>query len=122
MYKTSSAQLGLAQRSSAFIMYLVWLRLAQKFSFYLVLRLFRLGFDISILIRRWSLVFDTPMIQILALYLYFNGANNILVIQVLIWGFGGHWMQLTQVWHLYPDLDMDPMVFDTPMFQILALS
>ena len=36
-----------------------------------------LGFDILIRIYIWSLVFDTPMVQILALYLDFEGAKNI---------------------------------------------
>ena len=37
----------------------------------------QLGFGILILIWIWSLVFDIPMIQILALYLDFEGAKNI---------------------------------------------
>ena len=41
----------------------------------------------------------------LALYLYFEGAKNIHVFKVLIWGFGGCWRFLTGVWHL--DLDLD---------------
>ena len=45
------------------------------------------------------------MIQIFALYLDFEGAKNIHVLQVLIWGFGGHWRFLTGVWH--PDIDLD---------------
>ena len=39
-----------------------------------------LGFGIFILIWIWSLVFDTPMFQILAQYLDFEGAENIQVI------------------------------------------
>ena len=39
-----------------------------------------LGFGILILIWIWSLVFDIPMIQILALYLDFEGAKNIHVL------------------------------------------
>ena len=39
-----------------------------------------LGFGILILILIWSLVFDTTMIQILALYLDFEGAKNIHVL------------------------------------------
>ena len=39
-----------------------------------------LGFGILILISIWSLVFDTPMIQILALCLDFEGAKNIHVL------------------------------------------
>merc|ERR1712112_451435 len=66
----------------------------------------RLGFGILILIWIWSLVFDTPMIRILALYLDFEGAKNIHVLYVLIWGFRGHWRFLTGVWHLDLELDM----------------
>ena len=65
-----------------------------------------LGIGILILIRIWSLVFDTTMIQILALYLNFEGAKNIHVLQVLIWGFSGCWRFLTWVWHLDLDLNM----------------
>ena len=36
-----------------------------------------------------SLVFDKPMFQILALHLDFEGAKNINVLVVLIWGFDG---------------------------------
>ena len=35
-----------------------------------------MGFDILILILIWSLVFDKTMIQILDLYLDFEGAKN----------------------------------------------
>ena len=52
------------------------------------------------------MVFDTPMCQILALHLDFIGAKNILVLYVLIWGFGGCWWFLTRVWHVDHDLDM----------------
>merc|ERR1712081_5924 len=65
-----------------------------------------LGFGILILIWIWSLVFDTPMIRIWALYLGFEGAKNIHVLKVLIWGFRGNWRFLTRVLHLYLDLDM----------------
>ena len=64
------------------------------------------GFDIMILIWIWSLVFDTPMIQILTLYLNFKGAKNIHVLQVIIWCFGGCWSFLTLILHLDNDLDM----------------
>ena len=47
------------------------------------------GFSIFIMIWIWSLVFYTTMIQILALYLDFEGAKNIHVLNVLFWGFGG---------------------------------
>ena len=46
------------------------------------------------------------MIQILALYFGFEGAKNIYVSQVLIWGSGGCWRFLTGVLHLDIDLDM----------------
>ena len=39
-----------------------------------------LGFGILILIWIWSLVFDLAMIQILALYLEFDGAKKIHVL------------------------------------------
>ena len=65
-----------------------------------------LGFSILILFWIGSLVFDTPMIRILALYPDFEGAKNIHVFEVLIWGFGGHWRFLTGVWQLNIDLDM----------------
>ena len=45
------------------------------------------------------------MFRILALYLNFEGAKNIHVIKVLIWGSEEHWRVLTGVWHL--DLDWD---------------
>ena len=53
-----------------------------------------------------SLVFATPMIRILALYVNFEGAQNIHVLEVLIWGFGGRWRFLAGVLHLDRDLDM----------------
>merc|ERR1711954_347954 len=65
-----------------------------------------LGFGILILIWIWSPVFYIPMNHILALYLDFEGAKNIYVLKVLIWGFGGHWRFLTGIWHLDIDLDM----------------
>ena len=57
------------------------------------------------LIWIWSLVFATPIIRILALYLDSEGAKNIHVLLVLIWGFGGHWGFLTGTFHL--DIDFD---------------
>ena len=65
-----------------------------------------LGFDILILIWIWSLLFDTPMIQIWALYLDFEGAKKINVLQVLILGFGGCCRFVTGVWNLDLYLDM----------------
>ena len=60
------------------------------------------------------------MFLIVALYRDFEGAKNIHVLKVLIWGFGGHWRVLTGIPHLDLDLDMD-IGFGTPMFQNLAL-
>ena len=65
---------------------------------------FLMGFGILILIWIWSLVIDTHMFWILALYLDFEDVKNIHVLQVLIWGFGGFWRFLTAVCYL--DLDM----------------
>ena len=64
-----------------------------------------LGFDILILIWIMSLVFDTPMFQILALYINIEGAKNIHVIWVLTCGLWGHGGFLTRVWQ--DDLDQD---------------
>ena len=59
------------------------------------------------------------MIKMLALFLDLEGAKNINVLQVLIWGCGGGWRFLTGVWPL--DLDMNMvLVLDTPMIQILT--
>ena len=41
----------------------------------------------------------------MALYLDFEGAKNILVLQVLIWGFGRYWSLLPGI--LLFDLDLD---------------
>ena len=46
------------------------------------------------------------MIKILALYLDFEGAKNIHVLWVHIWGFGGCVRFLTRVWNLNLDIDM----------------
>ena len=71
----------------------------------------------------WSIVFDSPMIQIfalyldldmvtgflythipnLALYLDFEGAKNIHVLEVLCLGYGGCWRFLTGVYYLDHD-------------------
>ena len=59
-----------------------------------------LRFCILILILIRSLFFDTPMFQISALYLVFQGAENI---YVQIWGFGGCWRIMTWIWHLDVD-------------------
>ena len=89
----------------------------------ILIRIWSLVFDISIwgfegclqflagvwhlnLVWIWSLVFDISMIQILALYLNFEGAKNTHIPKVFIWVFGGCWRFLTRVWHLYIDLDM----------------
>ena len=50
--------------------------------------------------------FETTIFQILALYLNFEGAENIHVQQVPILGLGGFWMLLTVVWHLDHELGM----------------
>ena len=65
-----------------------------------------LGVSDLILIWIWSLVFDIPIIQILALYIDFEGEKIIYVLQVLIWGFVGCWRFLNGVLHLGLDLDM----------------
>ena len=49
-----------------------------------------LGFGILIYIWIWSLIFDSPIFQILALSLDFKGAKNIHVLKALIWGIEGH--------------------------------
>ena len=67
-----------------------------------------LGFGILILIWIWSLVFGTPIFKILALYLDFEGAKNIHVLQVLIFGFGGCSRFLTGVRN--PDLYLDMVI------------
>ena len=64
-----------------------------------------MGFSILILIWMWLHAFGTPMFQILALYLDFEGGKNIHVLNVLIWVFRGSWMFLNGVWHV--DLDLD---------------
>ena len=61
---------------------------------------------ILILFWIWSLVFDSSIFRILALYLHFEVAKNIHVLQVLIWDFGKGWRFPTGVWHLDLDLDM----------------
>ena len=65
-----------------------------------------MGFDIRILIWIWPLVFYTSIFQILYQYLDFEGAKNIHVLEVLIWGFRGCWRLLIGVWHLDVDLDI----------------
>ena len=61
--RTSSAQLGLAQKSSAFIWYLVCIRLALKMSSF-IKYLVSLKFEFGFLILIWSQVFDTKIIRI----------------------------------------------------------
>ena len=46
------------------------------------------------------------MIQILALYLDFEGEKNVHVLQVLLWGFGGHLRFLTGSLHPYINSDI----------------
>ena len=50
--------------------------------------------------------FNAPMCQIMALYLNFEGAKNIIVLEGIIWGFEGCWIFLTGVLNLDIDLDM----------------
>ena len=115
------AQLELAQRSSAFIWYLVCLKMAQtRSAFIRTFIRFRLVFFILILIWIWSLVFDILMIQILALYCHFKGATNIHILQILIWDFDRHWRFPTEVWHLDLNLDMVTYLWYS-LLQILAV-
>ena len=65
-----------------------------------------LGFNNLIFIFIWSLVFGTPIFQILALYFDFKGAKNIHVLKFLIWGFGGCYRLPTGVWDLEFDLNI----------------
>ena len=60
------------------------------------------------------------MIRIWALYLDFEGAKDIHVLQVLNLGFGGHWVFLTGSWH-WILIWIWWLVFENPMFQILDL-
>ena len=65
-----------------------------------------MGFGIWILILIWSIVFEKPLSQILALYLDFEGKKKINVLEVLILGFRGCRKFLTGVWYLCLGLDM----------------
>ena len=61
---------------------------------------FWLGFVVVILIWIRALVFVSPMFLILALYLDFEGAKNIHVLEVLIWGSkdaGGSWLGQSKI-------------------------
>ena len=82
-----------------------------------------LGFHILILIWILSVVFDIPLIQILALYLNFEGAKNIHVLKILMRGFGGCWRFLTWVWYLGHHFDMVTSLWYThdPKFGSLLL-
>ena len=51
------------------------------------------------------MVINTLIFRILTLCLDFEGAKNIHVLQVLVWGFGGYWRFLSGV--LYPEIDFD---------------
>ena len=62
------------------------------------------------------------MIQISALYHDFEGAKNLHVINVLIWGFGGGWRLLTGVWHLDLDLDIVSSLLYTQIANFASLS
>ena len=67
-----------------------------------------LGCGILLFIWIWSLVFDTQIFQIVALYLDYEGSKNIYVFQVLSWDFAGDWRFLNETWH--HDLDLDIVV------------
>ena len=77
-----------------------------------------LEFDILFLSIIWSLVFDTPLIEILATYLDFEVAKNIVSFKSLfgaLWDAGDSWLGfglLIWIWSL---------AFDIPVIQILAL-
>ena len=73
-------------------------------------------------ILKLSLLFDTPISQILALYLYFEGAKNIHVLQVLILVFGGGLRFLTGVQHLDLDLNMVNSVYQLSPESFRALA
>ena len=81
-----------------------------------------LGFGNWILIWIMSLVFDTPMFQILALYINIEGAKNIHVIWVLTCGLGGHGGFLTRVWQDDLDQDMGTGLWYTPVSNFVSLS
>ena len=70
-------------------------------------------FVILIFIWIFSLVFSTPMFWTLAVNLDFEGAKNIPVLQVLIWGIGRHCRFLIGVWQLDHDSDMVPGLWHT---------
>merc|ERR1711954_339478 len=70
----------------------------------------------------WSLVFDTPIFQILAPCLNFEGAKNIYVLSPYL----GLWRTLEVpdwVWHLDLDMDMDTSLWYTyaPNFCIVLI-
>ena len=75
-----------------------------------------LGFGILVLIWIWSLVFETTMIQIMTLYLDFEGANNIHVILVLTRALdnaGSSWLKFSILMMIY----IWSLVFDTTLLQ-----
>ena len=132
---------GLAYWSYLHIVTCLWYTHVLNFRFILILNLQRismsfkswlgallgawgswLGFGILILIWIWSLVFDTPVFQISALYIDFEGAKNIHVFEVLIWGFWGCWRILNGVWHHVLDLDISTSLWYTivPNFDSLC--
>ena len=81
-----------------------------------------LGFCILIFIWIWSLVFGRPPFQIFCLYLDFEGANNTHVLKIFIWGFGGCWMFLIWIWHLYLNLDRVTGLWYTYILNFCSLS
>ena len=83
---------------------------------------FLAGVGSFILIWIWSQVFDTFMFQILALYLDIEGAENIHILSVLIWGFGGSWKFLAGVLIFYLDLDIVTGLWHTEVLNFGSLS
>ena len=90
------------------------------------------GFCILIFIWIWSLVFDTPILQRLSLYLHFEGAKNICSFKFWYgaledagcswWGFWGKCGFLTGVWHLDLDLDIVTVLWYTHALNFGSLS
>ena len=62
------------------------------------------------------------MIQILGLYLDFEGAENIDFLYVLILGLGVCWRILTRVWHIDFDLNIVSNLWYTHVLNFGSLS
>ena len=67
----------------------------------------------------WSLVHPCSEFW---LYLHFEGAKNIHVLEVLKWGFVVCWRFLAWVWHRNPDLDIVKGVWYTHFLNFSSLS